>query len=101
MYCSLLSEMGYKYIVASPSQFNQILFAYDTDVFAVEKTCEIDHSDLAGIFPPTKNEYPRNDFRKDNCALAVTLRHLKSGKCVQTVGMNFFWNPAYDHVKLA
>lgn len=78
MYCGFFSDLGYKYLCVTFSKYNTVFIAYKTETFEYVEHSEIDHSDLAKIFPGAKDEYPRNDFRHKNGALIVTLKHNKT-----------------------
>lgn len=61
----------------------------------------MEHSSLAGIFPPVTGEYPKNSYKQDNCSLIVNLKHKTSEKELQLIGVNVYWDPGHDYVKLA
>ena len=77
-YSKLLIEMGYQYYTESRRGKDSILIAFKPKVFEYVEHYGILHDSLCEKFPALNGR--ANDFKRGNCSLYVTLKHIHSGK---------------------
>jgi mRNA deadenylase 3'-5' endonuclease subunit Ccr4 len=96
----LLTELGYEFYWAKRRDDDMVVVAFLKDKFEYIKHEEIQHNDVAELFPKPA-EGRTNDYKRGNCALKLSLLHKASRRQIQVIGTHLFWDSKREFVKIA